>query len=113
MDGDDTELVAVLNDDYSRAILAEISREPMSAPELAESIDASKPTVYRRLSTLEELDLVATRGVPDDEGHHRTVYLKAVEAMHVQIDEEGINVSVDKAAADAVDRFTKLMGDLS
>lgn len=113
MDEDEEALLAAVEDDYSRAILDRISTEPLSAPELVEAIDASKPTVYRRLSTLEELDLVAAKVDPDKEGHHRKVYVVAVDAMHVKFETEGVTISVEKSAEDAVDRFRKLVGDLS
>jgi predicted transcriptional regulator len=111
--GEDAELVAAIDDEYSRAILAELAREPLSAPELVDSLEASKPTVYRRLSTLEELELVDSQTEPDAEGHHRKVYLMTMDAMHVQVGEAGIDVTVERRATDAVDRFTELMGDLS
>lgn len=113
MDDVDEELLAAVNDEYTQDILSKIARKPLSAPEIVEIIDASKPTVYRRLSTLEDLDFVATRIDPDTEGHHRKIYVLAIDTMHVHFDTEGLNVEVERAAEDAVDRFTKLVGDLS
>ena len=59
MDGDgDDELLALLDDEYGRAILAEFTTEPMSASELCTARDMSAPTAYRRLERSQEADLV-------------------------------------------------------
>ena len=113
MDGEDAAVLAAVEDEYARAILAAVAAEPLSGPELVDRLDASKPTVYRRLSTLEDLDLVATRVEPDDGGHHRNVYVAAVEAIHVHVEPQALAVEVDREAEDAVDRFRQLVGDLS
>jgi len=114
MDVDDDEaLLEAVHDEYARTILTHVSAEPLSGPELVEKTAASKPTVYRRLSDLEELGLVATRIRPDADGHHAKVYVADVEAVHVRFEEGDVSVTVDRSAADAVDRFTKLVNDLS
>lgn len=114
MDVDDDEaLLDAVHDEYARTILRLVSAKPLSGPELVEQTDASKPTVYRRLSDLEELGLVATRIRPDADGHHAKVYVADVDAVHVWFDDGDISVSVDRSATDAVDRFTKLVNDLS
>jgi DNA-binding transcriptional ArsR family regulator len=113
MDGEDAAVLAAVEDEYARSILAAVAAEPLSGPELVDRLDASKPTVYRRLSTLEDLDLVATRVEPDDGGHHRNVYVAAVEAIHVHVEPHAVAVEVDREAEDAVDRFRQLVGDLS
>lgn len=113
MDGNETEVLDAVHDDYAREILERVAQEPLSAPELVAEIEASKPTVYRRLSDLEELDLVAARVQPDDAGHHRKEYVAAVEALHICVEADGISIQVDRSAEDAVDRFRKLVGDLT
>jgi predicted transcriptional regulator len=113
MDGNEEELLDAVHDDYAQQILSETSAEPLSAPELVERLDVSKPTVYRRLSTLQELDLVASRVEPDSGGHHRSVYVCAVDGVHIQIKPDEVSVSIDWTEEDAVDRFKTLVGDLS
>jgi DNA-binding transcriptional ArsR family regulator len=113
MDGEDEAVLAAVEDEYARAILGAVAAEPLSGPELVDRLDASKPTVYRRLSTLEELELVATRVEPDDGGHHKSVYVAAVDAIHVHVEPRSVAVEVDRQAEDAVDRFRQLVGDLS
>lgn len=110
---DDEEILDVVHDEYARAILRQVSAEALSGPELIERLDASKPTVYRRLSTLEDLDLVAARIRPHDDGGQRKVYVADLEAVHVHFGADGVSVTVDRATNDPVDRFTALVGDLT
>lgn len=114
MDVDNEKAVLeAVHDDYARSILRLVSTEPLSGPELVEKIDASKPTVYRRLSDLEDLGLVETRIRPDNGGHHAKVYVADVDAVHVRFEDGDVSVTVEQSAPDAVDRFTKLVNDLS
>ncbi|AOW79464.1 ArsR family transcriptional regulator [Halodesulfurarchaeum formicicum] len=113
MDGEEVEVLEAVHDDFSREILERVAQEPLSAPELVKQVDASKPTVYRRLSDLEEMDLVAVRVQPDDAGHHRKQYVAAVDAVHICVESDGLSVQVDRSAEDAVDRFRKLVGDIT
>lgn len=113
MDDEAEAILDVVHDEYAREILKHVSEEPQSGPELIETIDASKPTVYRRLSRLEELDLVAAQVRPQDDGHQRKVFVADVDAVHVQFDDGEVSISVDQTPDDAVDRFTKLVSDLS
>ena len=52
MDEDDDELLALLDDEYARAILAELTTEPMSVTELCTACEMSDATAYRRLDRL-------------------------------------------------------------
>jgi predicted transcriptional regulator len=114
MDVDEDEaLLDAVHDEYAREILRKISAEPLSGPELIAELDASKPTVYRRLSSLEDLDLVAARVRPDTEGHQRKVYVANVDTVSVHFDDGNVSISVERSTDDAVDRFTKLVSDLS
>jgi predicted transcriptional regulator len=113
MDDEAAAILDVVHDEYARKILKNVSEEPQSGPELIEIIDASKPTVYRRLSRLEDLDLVAAQVRPQDDGQQRKVFVADLDAVHVQFDDGDVSVSVDRSPDDAVDRFTKLVSDLS
>ena len=113
MDDDPEAILDVVHDDYAREILKHVSGEPQSGPELIETIDASKPTIYRRLSRLEDLDLVAAQVRPQEDGHQRKVFVADVNAVHVQFDDGNVAINIDRSPDDAVDRFTKLVSDLS
>ncbi|MFB6228344.1 MAG: ArsR/SmtB family transcription factor, partial [Halobacteriales archaeon] len=64
-------ILSLLNDEYARDILDALGRESLSARELTDRMDASRPTVYRRLDSLEEAGVVESTMQIHPEGHHR------------------------------------------
>jgi predicted transcriptional regulator len=88
------EMLALLEDDYSRAILEAINEEAMPANEVVEECDASRATVYRRLNRLEAAALVTSWLSYDADGHHRTVFAATLDAITVDLDTDGVGVTV-------------------
>lgn len=110
-DGDATvEAVAtLLEDETVRTILTETSIQPMSASELSERCPASRPTIYRRLEDLRDLDLVAEQTRPDPEGgHHRQVYVPTLDHVRVDLEDGALEARVVRQE-DMADRFTRLV----
>lgn len=68
------EILDVLGDDQARAILAALEEEPQSANELADRLELSLPTVYRRIDRLEEHGLVEHKSIISTDGNHYNVY---------------------------------------
>lgn len=83
----------------------------MSAPTLAEVCDASRPTVYRRIERLKNLDLVDEQVSPDADGHHRRVYVARFQRLSVELIDGEYRLSVDRGEHPA-DRFTDLWESL-
>ena len=112
MSGDPSpaDLFALLDDEYSRAILTKTSERPMSAQTLSTECDASLPTIYRRLNDLEEADMVEKRTRPDPNGNHRAVYEAAVERVEIDIVDGALDVDV--SGRDAADQFTQVWEDM-
>ncbi|GAB6862037.1 ArsR/SmtB family transcription factor [Haloplanus litoreus] len=96
------EVLALLEDDYSRSILEAVHAEPRSARDLVEVCDASRATVYRRLDRLDDVGLVESWLSYDADGHHRTVFEATLDAVTVGLDADGIGVTIttDDATAD-------------
>jgi DNA-binding transcriptional ArsR family regulator len=108
-DSDIEAVAAVLEDETARTILTETSLEPMSANTLSERCDASKPTVYRRLEDLRELDLLVEQTKPDpDGGHHSTVYSTNMDRIAVELRDGKLRLEIDRRE-DIADRFTRLI----
>jgi len=112
MDGDD-ELLALLDDEYARAILAELTTEPMSVSELCTACGMSDPTAYRRLDRLQAADLVTEQQALDPDGHHYKRYAATVENVTVSFDDGTYEVVVTRSSTDPADRFTDLFEGLS
>lgn len=104
-------LADVLDDACARCILVRAYTEPMSASALADRCDVSEPTVYRRLETLRELDLVVTRTVPDADGHHYEEFKTNLDGLSFELSGDGFDVTVERREPPA-DRFTRLIEEL-
>ena len=107
-DADPSELLALLNDEYARAILTETSVEPMSASTLSDRCDASLPTIYRRLERLRECELISEHTELAPDGNHYSVYEARLERLEVTLDDGDLTLEVRRRDEDVADKFTRL-----
>lgn len=105
--GQSKTLFQVFADDYSREILLAADEEPRTAKALSQICDASLTTVYRRLSTLQDHDLVAVHSTVGSGGEHKQRFETTIEAFHVTISDGHLQLSVDKRD-ELADNFTSL-----
>ena len=89
------EYLELLGDEYTRCVLSAIIDQPRTGREIIDATGVSKPTVYRRLSRLEEAGLVVTEQKLDLDGHHCKRFCAVVEAIDFEFGQNGIRVSVD------------------
>jgi predicted transcriptional regulator len=113
MDEDEDAVMALLDDEYARAILAHLTVEPMSAEELCVECEISDSTAYRRLNRLQEADLVTEQQELDPDGHHFKRYVATVEQVSITFADGTYEVTVTRPASDPADRFTELFEGLS
>lgn len=90
-DPDCERLLSVLGDPDCRAILRELDG-PTTAKELMATCDLSQTTTYRKLDDLSETALVDERTELRDDGHHTTRYVRAVEGVYVDVDDDPFDV---------------------
>lgn len=100
-------ILAILDDDYARAILEATRRKQMSAKELSEERDMSISTVSRRVNTLLEYDLLIERTHIDPDGHHYSKYEAQLDRVDIQLLKTGFDVRIE-LREDAPDRFARL-----
>lgn len=86
------ELLSLLSDEYGREVLKLISETALPAREIADRIDASRATVYRRLDRLKEAGVVETSMTVHSEGHHRQRFHASLDEASLSFEEEGIRV---------------------
>lgn len=101
------EVFAVLEDEYSRAILEATRQEPMSGKELSEECGMSRATVSRRVNELVENGFLIERTRVDPGGHHENEYVASLDTIIVQLLEAGFDVTIERRE-DAVDRLTTI-----
>jgi DNA-binding transcriptional ArsR family regulator len=90
-----TTLLELLDDEYARGILEATVEEAVPARELAERLDASRATVYRRLERLEEAGLVEPAMTYDVDGYHRKVFRATLRSVTVTLEGGAVEASVD------------------
>lgn len=84
----------VLGSEEVRRILAFADDGPVSAQELADRLDASQPTIYRRINVCEEYDLLTEATRVDDEGNHRKVYQTNLQRACIEVADGGYDVTI-------------------
>lgn len=104
------DVFTLLADEYARRILEVTNSTPMSARQLAEDLDASRSTVYRRIEQLEALDLLSESTEIDPDGHHRSLYRAHLDQITIEL-EDDFSVRVDRPSHPA-DTFTDMWEDI-
>ena len=104
-------LLRIFADDYSRTILLAADEQPRTAKALSDLCDASLTTIYRRLSTLQDHDLVAVHSTIGSGGEHKRLFETTVEAFHVEISDGDLELSVE-TRNELADNLTSLWGTL-
>lgn len=105
------ELLDLLGEERVREILAATSREPLSASDLSEVCDVAPSTIYRRVETMIETDLLIERTRIEPDGSHHSVYEANVDHLDVDIDDGAIAVKVH-LREDAAQRFSRIWRDI-
>lgn len=90
---DPEELLSLLGEDYTHDILAMTREEAVPAREIADRLDISRPTVYRRLNSLQEAGLVDTSLALHSEGHHRQQFRATVDEVSLSFEDGEITVA--------------------
>lgn len=104
-------LFDVFGDELARHILVLASEGALSAEDLAEHCDASLPTIYRRVDTLEEIDLLQARMHVDSEGNQYRQFETALKRVSFALDSGGIDVEIG-LRRDLSDRFEAFWDEL-
>lgn len=92
---DETALLELLGDEYTRRVLAAVTENRLSGSEVMDAADVSRATAYRRLGDLEEAGLVESEMAFDPDGHHHEKFRAVVESVDIAIEEDGISLSVE------------------
>lgn len=91
-----TAVLEQLGDEYTRAAFEAVLDRPRSGGEVAAVTDMSRPTAFRRLNELVELDLLEIEQRIDTEaGHHHKQYRAVVDSFAVTIDDGDIELVVE------------------
>ncbi|PSQ40089.1 transcriptional regulator [Halobacteriales archaeon SW_5_70_135] len=100
-----------VGDEETRDVLAAVSEGPRSARKLGESLSMSLPTVYRRIETLEENDLVRSETYVAEGGNHYDVHESNFDSTVIRLEDEQNDVRIHRKE-NVPDRFASLWNDL-
>jgi len=106
------EVLDTIGDQRTRQILAELSREPQSAKELADVLDYSLATIYRRLEDLQDQDLIVDQTLVADDGNHYKMYECAFDSTIISLEDDEYEVRIFRKE-NLPDRFSRLWDELS
>jgi Fe2+ or Zn2+ uptake regulation protein len=101
----------VFGSERARQILVLASVDPVSAEEIADRLDTSLPTVYRRVNAMVDYDLLVEDTAVDPDGHHYTTYETQLREICFEIEDGGVTIDVEYRR-DLVDKFGDFWGDL-
>jgi predicted transcriptional regulator len=108
----DLETIAgILEDETARRILAETSSEHMTVNELATHLNASKPTIYRRIEQLEDRALVSATIQPTETGPQEKVFQATFDRLVVSLDDGTYSYDIERTERMA-DRLTRFVDQL-
>ncbi len=105
------EILNTIGDQHARRVLAAISQDPKSAKDLAEEVDLSLPTVYRRIEMLQEYELVKDRTLVAEDGNHYKVYESNFESTVISLQDDEYKVRIYREE-NLPDRFSQLWDEL-
>jgi DNA-binding HxlR family transcriptional regulator len=83
----------VITDTYVRQILTSLADRPTVAATLADELDVSRPTIYRRLNSLESAGLIESTVAVETDGHHRKRFHVVVDSANLTFDSGGIKIT--------------------
>lgn len=106
-----TNVFDVFGDRLARRVLVLTSERPLSVDALSEHLDASPPTIYRRVNTLIEYDLVTSQQQVDENGHHYRTFETTLKRIAFEIEDGGYNIDVQMRRS-LVDQFEAFWSDL-
>lgn len=89
-----TELLDILSDEYVRDLLDCLGESSRAASDLADQIDASRATVYRRLNRLTNAGVVESSVSIDPNGHHRKEFRVVAETAIITFGDTGVTAGV-------------------
>lgn len=90
------ELLDLFGDQYTRRVFEAIADDPRSGRDVAEAVDMSRATAYRRLNALQDAGLVTTEMVLCENGSHWERYESTVTELSVTVDDGRIEAAVDR-----------------
>lgn len=105
------DILDTIGDPSARTVLAAISQQSRSVKELANDLDISRTTVYRRIQDLHEYDLVTAKTLVAEDGNHYKRYECNFNSSVISLENDEYDVRIFRQE-NLPDRFSQLWDDL-
>lgn len=103
----DGDIASVLADKYTRDILTILSKDELSAQQIALRLDIPASTTYRKIKSLEDLNLIKkTKVIRTQEGLSESYYKSLVLEINVKYKEGNLTYSIERIKMD--DKIVRL-----
>lgn len=89
-----TDVFDLFGDSLARRILVLASDRPLSADDLADQFDVSRPTIYRRVNALIDYDLLREQQEIDVDGNHYQVFETTLKRITFEIEGGGYTIDM-------------------
>ena len=104
-------ILDVFGDSVTRAILVIASERSVRVPDVADRLDVSDPTVYRRIDPLVEANLLKEHRRIDRDGNQHKEYETILEEVTFAIEDGSYTVDI-QVDQDLTDDFESMWSDL-
>lgn len=101
----------VFGDSVARATLVIANDDPVSVKEIAERLDVSDPTIYRRIGPLVDANLLEEHRRIDRDGNQHKEYETILDEATFRIDEDSYTVDI-QVDQDLSEDFASMWTDL-
>lgn len=87
-------ILDVFGDQVARQLLVLANQQPMTADDFTDHLDASPPTIYRRLNYLEQYNLITTDLDVDTDGNHSQLYETTLKRISLEVADDGYQLNL-------------------
>lgn len=103
----DSEITTVLADKYTRDIITILTKEELSAQQIASRLDIPKSTTYRKIKSLEDLKLIKkTKVIRTLEGLDESYYKSLIFQINVNFKDGNLTYAIERLNMD--DKIVRL-----
>lgn len=101
MDDQDEDIISVLADKYGREIISLLTTNELSAQQMSTRLDIPVSTTYRKIKSLEDLNLIKkTKVIRTHEGLNESYYKSLVSEIDIKFKDGKISYHVERIQMD-------------
>lgn len=107
MEDQDNDIISVLADKYGRGIISLLTTKELSAQQMSIQLDIPISTTYRKIKSLEDLNLIKkTKVVRTHEGLNESYYKSLVSEINIKFKDGNISYHIERIKMD--DKIVRL-----